>query len=127
MLKQSIICNLGTRVVSNYLISTDLGYILINTGHAGSFPCLQKMLKKKHIPLKEIRYIFLTPAHDDYAGFPNEVLAATDADVILHPKVIKYPAIRKEYQPRLIPTDSERFRALCFPYRLNALCDHRNR
>lgn len=37
---------------------------------------------------KEIKYIFLTHAHDDHDGFLNEVLAFTDAKVILHPKAI---------------------------------------
>ena len=32
-----MICNLGSRVVNNYLISSDLGYILIDTGYDGSF------------------------------------------------------------------------------------------
>lgn len=33
--------------------------------------------------------MFLTHAHDDHAGFLNEVLAATDAEAILHPKAIE--------------------------------------
>lgn len=84
-----MICNLGTRIVNNYLISFEAGYILIDTGYAGSFPHFMKMLEKNHIEPKEIRYIFLTHAHDDHAGFLNEVLEATDAKVILHPKAVK--------------------------------------
>ena len=30
--------NLGTRVVNNYLISSEAGRILIDTGYAGGFP-----------------------------------------------------------------------------------------
>ena len=83
-----MICNLGSRIVNNYLISSKAGYILIDTGYAGCFPHFMKMLKKNHIKPKEIRYIFLTHAHDDHAGFLNEVLAATDAKVILHPMAV---------------------------------------
>ena len=82
------IINLGTRVVNNYLIPFQAGYILIDTGYAGGFSHFLKMLDKNHIRSKEIRYVFLTHAHDDHAGFLNEVLAATDAEVILHPKAI---------------------------------------
>lgn len=147
--KNLVIRNLGTRVVNNYLISSEAGLILIDTGYAGGFPHFLKALEKNHIQPKEIKYIFLTHAHDDHAGFLNEVLAATGAEVILHPKAIvglqrgqnsfeggcssltawlfcqilaifghgdhRYPAIREEYLDRLIPIDSERFRALDFP------------
>ena len=146
------IINLGTRVVNNYLISSEAGLILIDTGYAGGFPHFMKMLEKHRIQPNEIKYVFLTHAHDDHAGFLNEVLAATDAQVILHPKAIDglrrgqnsfkggcssrlawlfcqilalfghgehcYPAIRDEYLDRLIPIDSEGFRALGFPYEI---------
>ncbi len=80
--------DLGNRVVNNYLISSKEGYILIDTGYADGFPHFRKMLERKHIQLEKIRYIFLTHAHDDHAGFLNDVLAATNAKVILHPKAI---------------------------------------
>ncbi len=144
------IINLGTCVVNNYLISSEAGMILIDTGYAGGFPHFLKMLEKNHIQPEEIKYVFLTHAHDDHAGFLNEVLAAMDAEIILHSKAIeglrrgqnsfeggcssllawmscqalalfghgehRYPAIREEYLNRLIPVDSERFRAIGFPY-----------
>ncbi len=146
----NMICNLGNRIVNNYLISSEAGLILIDTGYAGGFPRFQKQLAKNHIRPDEIKYVFLTHAHDDHAGFLNEVLAATDAAVILHAKAVeglrrgqnsfeggcssrlawlscqvlalfghgdhRFPAIREEYIDRLIPIDSERFRALRFPY-----------
>ena len=84
-----MICNLGSRIVNTYLISSKAGYILVDTGYAGGFPHFMKKLKKYNIKAKEIRYIFLTHAHDDHAGFLNEVLAVTDAKVILHPKAVE--------------------------------------
>ena len=144
------IINLGTRVVNNYLISSEAGWIMIDTGYAGGFPRLIKQLRKNGIDPKEISYVFLTHAHDDHAGFLNEVLELTGAQVILHPKAIeglkrgqnsfkggcssrlawlfcqvlavfghgehRYSPIRGEYLDRLVPIDSERFKALHFPY-----------
>ena len=144
------IFNLGSRIVNNYLISTDVGYILIDTGYNGGLKRFTNKLKRQRIFPKDIRYVFLTHAHDDHAGFLNEVLAATDAKVILHPKAIerlkkgqnsfeggcssqraylfckilalcgkgehKFPAIKPEYLPRLITTDSEEFCALNLPF-----------
>ena len=144
------IINLGTCVVNNYLISSEAGWILIDTGYAGCFPRFLKQLEKHRIQPREIRYIFLTHAHDDHAGFLNEVVAATGAQVILHPKAIeglkrgqnsfeggcssrlawlfcqilvlfghgdhRFPVIQSEYLDRLISIDSDRFKALGFPY-----------
>ena len=144
------IINLGSRIVNNYLISSEAGLILIDTGYAGGFPHFKKMLEKNHIQPDEIKYVFLTHAHDDHAGFLNEVLEETDAKVVLYPKAVeglkrgqnsfeggcssrlawlscqilallghgdhRYPAVHEEYLNRLIPIDSERFRALHFPY-----------
>ena len=146
------IVNLGSRVVNNYLVPMESGYILIDTGYDGSFPRFMRMLEKHRVSPKEIRYVFLTHAHDDHAGFLNEVLAVTDAAVILHPDAVeglrrgqnsfeggcssltaflfckilalfghgehRYPAIQDAYLDRLVPIDSERFRALGFPYEI---------
>ena len=83
------IINLGTRVVNNYLIPSEAGRILIDTGYAGGFAHFRKMLEKNGVRQEEIKYVFLTHAHDDHAGFLNEVLAATGADVILHPGAVE--------------------------------------
>ena len=40
------ILNLGTRVVNTYLISSEAGWILIDTGYAGGFSHFLKMLEK---------------------------------------------------------------------------------
>ena len=84
-----MVYNLGNRVVNNYLVSLDDGgYVLIDTGYAENYPAFRKRLEKISVSPQEIKYIFLTHAHDDHAGFLNEVLAITDAMVILHPKAI---------------------------------------
>ena len=81
--------NLGSRIVNNWLVSSEVGYILIDTGYRGGFPRFLKRLQRAGIQPKDIRYVFLTHAHDDHAGFLNEVLAATEAAVILHPKAVE--------------------------------------
>ena len=43
------IINLGTRVVNNYLISSEAGWILIDTGYAGGFSHFMKQLRKHGI------------------------------------------------------------------------------
>ncbi len=84
-----MIINLGSRVVNNYLITGPGGAVLIDTGYDGSFPRFMKRLKAAGVRPEDIRYVFLTHAHDDHAGFLNEVLAVTGAEVILHPKAVE--------------------------------------
>lgn len=84
-----MIINLGSRVVNNYLITRDNGHILIDTGYQNGFRRFKKKLKKAGIDPKDIKIIFLTHAHDDHAGFLNDVLDMTDARVVLHPKAIE--------------------------------------
>ena len=81
--------NLGNRVVNNWLIPGDDGYILIDTGYENGFRRFQRKLKKTGIQLEEIKILFLTHAHDDHAGFLNDVLAVTPAKVILHPEAAR--------------------------------------
>lgn len=84
-----MIYNLGNRVVNNYLLSLDDGgYILIDTGYAEYYNAFRKRLRKIGIDPREIKYVFLTHAHDDHDGFLNDVLAISDAKVILHPLAI---------------------------------------
>ena len=48
------ILNLGTRVANTYLISSEAGWILIDTGYDGGFQHFKKMLEKNRIQPKEM-------------------------------------------------------------------------
>ncbi len=52
-----MICNLGSRIVNNYLSSSKAGYILIDTGYAGGFLHFMKMLKKAYSAERNPIYI----------------------------------------------------------------------
>jgi glyoxylase-like metal-dependent hydrolase (beta-lactamase superfamily II) len=78
------IINIGNLMMNNYLLKICNGYIAIDTGYPGNFDRFCKKLRMRNIELKKIRYILLTHAHDDHAGFLGELLQATDASVIIH-------------------------------------------
>ena len=80
-----LIHNIGSYVVNNYLLQTQAGRIALDTGYPGGETVFRKRFEKL-APLKELRYIFLTHAHDDHAGFLAAMLEQTGAKVILHPK-----------------------------------------
>lgn len=78
------IINLGNRIVNTYLIKTESYCLLIDTGYTGQFSGFCKKLVTRNINLNEIDYVFLTHAHDDHAGFLNDILKNTNAKVIMH-------------------------------------------
>jgi glyoxylase-like metal-dependent hydrolase (beta-lactamase superfamily II) len=75
--------NMGNRVLNNYILKTDLGYIVIDTGYAGDFNRFCKELKRNSINLEDIKYIVITHAHDDHAGYLNELKQATNATIVM--------------------------------------------
>lgn len=83
------IYNLGNRFVNTYLIESPCGYVLIDTGYAEQYSHFCTRANAQDIDLKKIKYVFLTHAHDDHAGFLNEVLAHTNAKVIMHEKALE--------------------------------------
>jgi glyoxylase-like metal-dependent hydrolase (beta-lactamase superfamily II) len=89
---------IGGYIVKNYLIETPLGIIAIDAGYAGGFPKFKERFERK-FPLSKLRYIFITHHHDDHTGFLNELIAASQATVILHSLASSYIAAGENNQP----------------------------
>jgi len=83
------IINLGNRIMNTYLIKTEYCCLLIDTGYAEQFSGFYNKLASRNIGLNKIDYVFLTHAHDDHAGFLNDVLQHTNAKVIMHYKAVE--------------------------------------
>ena len=60
--------------MNTYLYPLKNGYAMIDTGYEKSYTKVLKRLAKQGISPEKIKYIFLTHAHDDHAGFLNEML-----------------------------------------------------
>jgi len=83
------IINLGNRIMNTYLIRTENCSILVDTGYQEQFSGFCNKLVSRNLSLNEIEYVFLTHAHDDHAGFLNDILQHTNAKVIMHSKAIE--------------------------------------
>ena len=81
------IINAGNIIMNTYVYPCPNGYIMIDTGYEHSLRDVETNLNKKGIKLSDIKYVFLTHAHDDHAGFLNELLGKnTDLKVIMSDK-----------------------------------------
>ena len=82
--------NAGSRIVNNWIYPIDKGYVLIDTGYESGFAHFKKQLAKMQIAPQQIRYIFLTHAHDDHAGYLNEVLSeCPDLQIVMSDKALE--------------------------------------
>lgn len=68
------IFNAGNIIMNTYVYATPSGYVMVDTGYEHSLKSVEKKLNKVNIKLSDIKYVFLTHAHDDHAGFLNELL-----------------------------------------------------
>lgn len=85
------IYNAGNRIMNTYIYPIYKGYVLIDTGYEHSLRHVEKKLNKRGIELSEIKYVFLTHAHDDHAGFLNELLSkCPDIKVIINKRRCLY-------------------------------------
>lgn len=69
------VLNFGNRIVNCWAYRIESGYVIIDTGYENNYKNFKKKLKSNSISIDEIKYCFLTHAHDDHAGFINQLLS----------------------------------------------------
>lgn len=57
-----------------YLLPVENEYLLIDTGYDYEWELFTKELKKVNIELSQIRFLFITHAHDDHVGLVNQLI-----------------------------------------------------
>ena len=81
--------NAGNRIMNTWLYPIEDGWVMIDTGYENSYASVLKKLQKMRITPEEVRYLFLTHAHDDHAGFLEEWMSKhPQTQVIAHKKAI---------------------------------------
>ena len=81
--------NIGNRIMNTWIYPVEDGWVMIDTGYENSYDAVVKKLRILLIRPEEIRYVFLTHAHDDHAGFLEEWMTKhPDTQIIAHEKAI---------------------------------------
>ncbi|WP_316803543.1 PEDO-2 family subclass B3 metallo-beta-lactamase [Pedobacter nototheniae] len=76
----------GTYDLASYLIVTDKGHILINTGLANSLPIIKENIKTLGFDYKSIKILLLTQAHFDHTGALADLKKETGAKLYVDEK-----------------------------------------
>jgi len=76
----------GTYDLASYLIVTEKGNILINTGLANSFSIIKENIKALGFDYKSIKILLLTQAHFDHLGAMAEIKKETGAKLYVDEK-----------------------------------------
>ena len=74
----------GTYDLASYLIVTDKGNILINTGLANSLPIIKDNIKALGFDYKSIKILLLTQAHFDHLGAMADIKRETGAKLYVN-------------------------------------------
>lgn len=64
-----MIKNAGDRIMNTWLYPIGDGWVMVDTGYENSYRKVLKRLDNLLIKSGDVRFIFLTHAHDDHAGF----------------------------------------------------------
>ncbi len=74
--------DIGNYMLRNYLLETPQGWIALDSGYAGGdFAYFNRL--KRYTPPDGLRYVFLTHAHNDHAGFLGELVAQSGAKLVV--------------------------------------------
>jgi len=74
----------GTYDLSSYLITTDAGHILINTGLAGSTPLIRANTESLGFKFSDVKLLLATHAHWDHVAALAEIKTLTGARLLMH-------------------------------------------
>jgi ribonuclease/clavin/mitogillin len=93
------IVNVGYDSTNFYALGQGHQRLLIDVGWPGTFPKLLASLKRKDIPLQDIRYLLVTHYHPDHAGLAQEMKAKGVRLIVLRQQLSALPLLKTHMKP----------------------------
>ena len=93
------IVNVGHDSTNYYVLGQGNTRLLIDVGWPGTLPKLLAHLKRKDIPLQDIRYLLITHYHPDHAGLAQELKNKGARLIVLESQVDAIPVLKKYMKP----------------------------
>lgn len=83
------VMNLTYDSINYYLVQSNSGWIMIDTGWPGTLSKLLALLKQNNVRIDEIKYLIITHFHPDHAGLVQEI-KDFGAALVLHECQVDY-------------------------------------
>ena len=95
------IINLAYDSTNYYLVQSNCGWVMIDTGWAGTFKELLGLLKRQDVNPQDIRHLIITHFHPDHAGLVQNIKDC-GAQLVLHSNQEAFVTTLKQYfKPQL--------------------------
>ncbi|MGI9545489.1 MAG: MBL fold metallo-hydrolase, partial [Cyclobacteriaceae bacterium] len=98
------------KVIAAFLVETEDGPVLIETGPYSTYPTLEKGVNRIGYSIKDIKHVLLTHIHLDHAGAAWK-LAENGANIYVHPvgmAHLAYPSKLMDSAKRIYKEDMDR-------------------
>jgi glyoxylase-like metal-dependent hydrolase (beta-lactamase superfamily II) len=93
------IVNVGYRSTNYWVVSAGTSRLLVNIGWPGTLGAFKANLKRKGVPLNEIRYALATHYHIDHAGLAEELKREGVPLLVLDVQVEAIPLMKQWTKP----------------------------
>lgn len=97
------IVNIGYDSTNYYVLETEKGKLLIDSGWPGTLPKLLAELKRKGISLNDIQYLLVTHFHPDHAGLTQELRNLGAKLILLESQVGFIAPLTELFKPKKLP------------------------
>jgi glyoxylase-like metal-dependent hydrolase (beta-lactamase superfamily II) len=94
------IVNVGYRSTNYWVVSAGHSRLLVDLGWPGSMGMMQAMLRRKDVPIEELRYGLATHYHIDHAGLAQELKQAGVPLLVLDVQVQAIPVMKQWTKPQ---------------------------
>ena len=93
------IVNVGYRSTNYWVVSIGTSRLLIDLGWPGSMGKMRANLKRKDVPINELRYALATHYHIDHAGLGQELKVVGVPLLVLDVQTAAVPAMKQWIKP----------------------------
>lgn len=94
------IVNVGYRSTNYWLVSAGASRLLVDLGFPGTMGQMRAALRRKRVPIEEIRYGLATHYHIDHAGLAQELKQAGVPLLVVDTQVAAIPLMRRHTKPQ---------------------------
>jgi len=92
--------NVGYRSTNYWVVSAGTSRLLVDLGWPGTMGMMRASLRRKHVPLSEIRYGMAKHYHIDHAGVAQELKLAGVPLLVVDVQVAAVPRIKRWTKPQ---------------------------